>query len=111
MAAILVTITTRSAQEAETIGLAAVVRRLAASAQIEPIAKTIYRWKGSVEEHEEHRLTLFTRPERWDALVSLVVEMHSYELPQVVASPIVLGSAAFLAWIEENSSEAEAPIG
>ena len=104
---ILVHITTRSAEEAEALGAAAVARRLAASAQVEPITTSHYRWKGTIHSHPEHRVTLFTRAALWDTIVAFVRASHSYELPQILATPIALGLPEFLAWIDENTSTRE----
>ncbi|MDC0742291.1 divalent-cation tolerance protein CutA [Polyangium mundeleinium] len=104
---ILVHITTRSAEEAEALGAAAVARRLAASAQVEPITTSHYRWRGAIHAHPEHRVTLFTRAALWDVIVAFVRANHSYELPQIVATPIALGLPEFLAWIDENTSTRE----
>jgi len=103
---VLVHITTRSAEEAEAIGALAVERRLAASAQIEALVATHYRWKGEVFRHTEHRLTLFSRASLWDEIVALVRRHHSYELPQIVATPITQGIPEFLSWIDESTSRA-----
>lgn len=107
MSRILMVITTRSLEEAEAIGKACVERKLAASAQIEPIAKTIYRYKGEIHSHAEARLTLLTRQTCAEAIISLVRELHSYELPQIIALPIAAGLTEFLGWIDENTGDAE----
>ncbi|MDI1482426.1 divalent-cation tolerance protein CutA [Polyangium sp. y55x31] len=104
---ILVHVTTRSPEEAEALGAAAVAQRLAASAQIEPITTSHYRWKGAIHAHPEHRVTLFSRAALWDAIVAFVRANHSYELPQIVATPISLGLPEFLSWIDENTSALE----
>jgi periplasmic divalent cation tolerance protein len=104
---ILVQITTRSAEEAEALGAAAVARRLAASAQVEPITTSHYRWKGEVHHHPEHRVTLFSRAGLWDAIVQFVRASHSYELPQIVATPLAMARPEFFAWIDENTGASE----
>lgn len=108
MSHILVIITTRSIEEAETLGRACVEQRLAASAQIEAITKSIYRFKGSVHSHEEARLSLFTKQATFDAIVAFIRQRHSYELPQIIALPIVRGLNEFLGWMDENTGKGEA---
>nr|WP_240808109.1 divalent-cation tolerance protein CutA [Polyangium spumosum] len=100
---LLVHVTTRSAEEAEALGTAAVARRLAASAQVEAITTTHYRWKGALHAHPEHRVTLVSRAGLWDEIVAFVRATHSYELPQIVATPIAVGLPEFFAWIDENT--------
>jgi len=104
---VLVHVTTGSAEEAEALGAAAVARRLAASAQVEAITTSHYRWKGAILAHPEHRVTLFSRVALWDEIVAFVRAAHSYELPQIVATPITLGLPEFLAWIDENTTPEE----
>lgn len=99
---VIVLVTTGSRDEAARIAEAAVSRRLAGSAQLCPL-RTWYRWKGSVHEADEQQVSLFTRRDRVDELEALVREHCSYELPQVVAIPIVEGSAEFLRWIDDAS--------
>ncbi|MEM7158452.1 MAG: divalent-cation tolerance protein CutA [Myxococcota bacterium] len=101
---VVVQVTAGSRSEAERIAAAAVEQRLAASAQVSAL-RTWYRWKGAVHEADEHRVDLFTRAARFDALAELVKGMHSYELPQVVAVPLRDGTPEFLAWIEDGSTE------
>jgi periplasmic divalent cation tolerance protein len=100
---ILVQVTTRTAEEAEALGAAAVARRLAASAQVEAISTTHYRWKGAIHAHPEYRVTFFSRAALWDEIVAFVRATHSYELPQIVATPVVRGLPEFLSWIDENT--------
>lgn len=99
---VIVLVTVGDREEAARIAAAAVERRLAGSAQLSSL-RTWYRWKGGVEEADEIQVSLFTRRERFEELAALVRELHSYELPQIVAVPIVEGTAAFLQWIDDTS--------
>jgi periplasmic divalent cation tolerance protein len=64
--------------------------------------ESVYRWKGAVEEASECLLLAKTTRGRFDPLQSAVRELHSYELPEVVALPIVDGVEAYLSWIETS---------
>ncbi|MCX4247423.1 divalent-cation tolerance protein CutA [Paraliomyxa miuraensis] len=97
---VVVKVTTGSRQEAETIAQTLVEKRLAASGQVAAL-RTWYRWQGGVEESEEWQVSLFTRHDRFDAVAKAVRELHAYELPQVVAVPLVAGTEEFLRWIDE----------
>ncbi len=97
---IVVQITASSRDEAEGIARALVERRLAGSAQVSPL-RTVYRWQGRIREEDEVLVRAFTRDDRFGAIAELVGELHSYELPQVVALPIAAGTPGFLRWIEE----------
>ena len=89
-------------RDAERIARALVDERLAACVNIVPGAVSIYRWKGNVEQEPEQILMIKTLAERVDALKRRLLELHPYELPEVVVIPIVGGHAAYLEWIEEQ---------
>ncbi len=97
-----VTITAASREEAETIARAVVEKRLAACVNIVLGVQSIYRWQGKVEEAREWMLLVKTTAATFAALQKLVKEMHSYECPCIVASPIVAGDAAYLAWVRDS---------
>jgi periplasmic divalent cation tolerance protein len=101
---VVVQVTTGSREEAERIARTLVERRLAGSGQVSPL-RTWYRWQGRVHEADEHLVSLFTRRDRFDAVAQAVRELHGYELPQVVAVPLVEGTPEFLRWIDESCEE------
>lgn len=101
---VVVQVTTGTRDEAERIARTLVERRLAASGQVAPL-RTWYRWQGRVHEADEHVVSLFTRRDRFTAVAHAVRELHSYALPQIVAVPLVEGTAEFLAWIDEGCAE------
>ena len=87
------------------IGRALVEERLAASANAVPGVRSVYRWGGAVREASEALLVVKTASDRVAALAARVRDLHPYELPAVVALPVVDGSAAYLDWIAAESSE------
>lgn len=96
--------TAGSEEEAERIGAALVERRLAACVQVlGPIASR-YRWQGEVETAREWICLAKTEASRYPQLEAAIRELHSYEEPEIVAIPIVAGSAGYLAWIDEGLS-------
>lgn len=104
---IVVLATTRDAAEAERIAERAVTSRLASSAQVSAV-RSWYRWEGQVQRTAEHEVRLFTRAACFDALAALIRTLHGYEVPQIVALPIVRGTPDFLNWIDETSEVAVA---
>ena len=94
---------TDSRAEAVEIAQAAVEARLAACAQVAgPIAST-YWWEDELERAEEW-LVIFKLPaDRYQALADFLSEHHSYDEPEIIATPIVDGSAAYLSWIAEET--------
>jgi len=89
-------------RDAERIARALVDERLAACVNIVPGVVSIYRWKGNVEQEPELMLVIKTLAERVEALKARLVQLHPYELPEVVVIPIGGGHAPYLAWIEEQ---------
>jgi periplasmic divalent cation tolerance protein len=95
--------TTDSRAEAVELARGAVEGRLAACAQVSgPVAST-YWWEGTVERAEEWLLSLKLPAGGYQALADFLARSHSYDEPEIVATPIVAGSAAFLTWIEEET--------
>ncbi len=102
MAHVVCFVTASSRGEARRIGDAVVEERLAACANIlGPVAST-YWWKGKVARDLEVLLILKTRRVLLASLTSRVRALHSYEVPEVIAFPIVGGNSAYLKWIDES---------
>ena len=94
--------TTGSEEEAERISAALVERRLAACVQvIGPISST-YRWQGKVESSREWLCLAKAEASGYAALEAAIRELHSYDEPEIVATPIVAGSQGYLAWLAQN---------
>ena len=91
-----------SVEEAERIGRAVVEERLAACINILSPVRSIYRWKGAIEEANEVAAILKTTAASADALITRVAALHSYDVPCIVTWPIdkVLGSYA--EWVEDS---------
>lgn len=92
-------VTAADAAEAERIGEAVVEARLAACANVLDGMRSIFRWQGSVQKGREAILILKTREDLFEDLKQLIVSLHSYELPCVVALPIAAGHEPFLDWV------------
>jgi periplasmic divalent cation tolerance protein len=99
---ILVLTTCASEQEAERIARALVERRLAACVNILRGLRSLYRWKGALQEDEECLLLVKSRRDLFDRLRAEIESLHSYELPEVVALAIVEGSEGYLSWLERE---------
>jgi len=103
---IVVLVTCGSVREARRIARELVERRLAACGNIiEAQLRSIYRWKGKVQSAQECLLLIKTSRGRFGALQVEVKRLHSYEVPEIIALPIVAGSTEYLKWIEECVSE------
>jgi periplasmic divalent cation tolerance protein len=94
--------TTGTRHDAEQIASELVSRRLAGCVQITgPIIST-FRWQGKVETAEEWMCTVKTSLAQLDAIQRLFREIHPYEVPEVIATPIIDGDAAYLKWLGEQ---------
>ncbi len=94
--------TTGSEEEAERIAAALVERRLAACLQIVGPIASRYRWQGKVETAREWLCLAKTEVSRYAEVESAIRELHSYDEPEIVATPIVAGSAGYLSWLSES---------
>jgi len=97
-----VSTTTGTRDVAEQIAVELVDRRLAACVQIGGPIQSTYRWRGKVESTEEWTCTAKTSREQWAAIQALLKELHPYEVPELIATPIVDGSEAYLKWLAEQ---------
>jgi len=104
MTAMLVYVTCENEGEAVKIARAAVGERLAACANILGAVRSLYWWQGKLEEAGEVALILKTRGELAAKLAERVKELHSYEVPDISALPIVDGNPDYLAWIAAETS-------
>jgi periplasmic divalent cation tolerance protein len=102
--ALLVLITTGSQEEAEKIARKLVEERLAACVNIVPQVRSLFWWENKVSEEEEVLLIVKTRRSRFGALVLRVKALHSYQVPEIIALPIVEGSLSYLQWIDKSTS-------
>jgi len=97
---LVVLVTAASREEAERIAEGLVEAMIAACATIIPSATSVYRWEGRVERAREWLLIIKTRSDVLDELVERVRALHSYEVPEVLALPVVGGSETYLRWLD-----------
>jgi periplasmic divalent cation tolerance protein len=98
----LVLVTCGSRGEAQRIAREIVARRLAACANLlEMPVQSVYRWKGKVEKAREFLLLIKTSAGRLAEVEAEVKRLHSYDVPEFIALPIVAGSSPYLRWLDE----------
>lgn len=94
--------TVDSEEEAERISTALVERRLAACVQVlGPIASR-YRWQGEIEQAREWQCLAKTEAGRYEEVEAAIRELHSYEEPEIIATPIATGSRGYLDWVSDG---------
>ncbi len=77
-------------------------RRLAACVQIVGPILSRYRWQGKVEQAREWQCLVKTEAGRYREVEAAIREIHSYDEPEIIATPILAGSAGYLGWISES---------
>jgi periplasmic divalent cation tolerance protein len=93
-----------SRDEADRIATTLVDRRLAACVQIVGPVRSVYRWQGAIEHSEEWLCQIKTTDVLFAAVEGAIREVHSYDCPEIIATPIVDGSEAYLKWLAEQTS-------
>ena len=89
-------------EDAEEMARALVEKRLAACVQIVGPVHSTYRWKGDVKTAREWLCLIKSRGDLYEKLERAILEMHSYETPEIIAVPITAGSKRYLEWLEEQ---------
>ena len=88
--------------DAERIARALVDARLAACVNVVPGARSFYRWNGAVEDAAECLLVIKSSRALFVALRAAVEKAHPYEVPELIAFPIVEGAPNYLEWLSQN---------
>ena len=99
--AIVVFMTAANGEEATRLAEMLVGAHLAACVQILPEIESVYRWQGKIERSSEVLLLAKTTRGKFDDLEREVRALHSYDTPEIVAVPIVIGSASYLEWLSK----------
>ena len=97
---LVVLMTAGSQEEADRLADALVVNGLAACVNVIPGVTSVYRWEGELQRDQEWLLVAKSHRDALNEFVRCVYTIHSYEVPEVVALPVVGGSQAYLSWID-----------
>jgi len=97
-----VVVTYPGKEEAKRAAELLIKKRLAACVQVYGPVESTYWWKGKVESSPEWVLTAKTKREAYGELERLVRESHPYDLPQIIALPIIDGLKEYLEWVEKE---------
>ena len=95
-------ITTDSAGEARKIAEALLEQKKAACVNIVPGVESVFRWEGKVDSARENLLVVKTKASLLDEVVNLVKKVHSYDVPEIIALPIIGGNKDYLDWIGKS---------
>ena len=102
---IVVFITVPDEEMAVAIARALIETRLAACANLIKGVRSIYSWQGNIEDDTEVLMIIKTRKELFDKLKLKVKELHSYEVPEVIAFPIIAGLDDYLKWLRNSTGD------
>jgi periplasmic divalent cation tolerance protein len=97
--AIQIVTTTGSRQEADKIAEALVARRLAACVQVGGPITSTYRWQGKIETSQEWVCTIKTRRLHYASVEAAIAELHSYDVPEILAFSALAGGQKYLGWL------------
>ena len=100
--AIQVATTTAEKKDAEALAQAVLQRRLGACAQLSGPIESRYWWNGRIESASEWILTIKTRRDLYKSLEKLLLDLHPYDQPEIIATPIVEVSSGYLKWLNEQ---------
>ena len=98
----IVLVTTASETEARKIANHLVDIQLAACVALTPI-QSIYRWQGTIHSDAEYQLAIKTDLALFEQIAAQITQQHSYDLPEIIAVPIVKSTEAYGQWIEEQT--------
>lgn len=96
-----VMVTVSSQKEGETIASSIIEARMAACVTLLPV-NSIYTWQNQIHSASEWQLLIKTDLSQFSQLEKQIRELHSYEVPEIIALPIVAGSQPYLKWMNDN---------
>ncbi len=102
MGALVVITTVGTEEEANRLAEEMVARRHAACVNIVPVHRSVYRWQGKICDDREYLLVIKTLEQEYEAVAATLRELHSYELPEILALSVSRGDARFLDWIAQS---------
>ncbi|MEU3835717.1 divalent-cation tolerance protein CutA [Streptomyces microflavus] len=98
--------TTDSEEKAHELAQGAVEGRLAACAQISAPVTSVYRWQNAIESSQEWQVLFKTAAERYEELEEYLQGAHDYDTPEIIAIPVIRGSARYLGWVTAETAPA-----
>jgi periplasmic divalent cation tolerance protein len=98
---LIVFVTASSEPQARRIARKLLQSKLAACVNFVPV-DSMFAWKGSIQEEDEILMIIKTRTDAFDALADAVKSAHSYDTPEIIALPVVLGSREYMRWIDNE---------
>jgi periplasmic divalent cation tolerance protein len=95
--------TTDSLEAAQSLARHLVTQRVAACVQVVGPVRSCYRWQGEIQNDEEWQCVAKTRADAFQRLDSAIREVHTYDVPEILATPVVAGSREYLEWVDQQT--------
>ena len=111
MSGLIVITTVGDEEQALLIARELVARRLAACVNVISGMRSVYRWQGKICRDSEYLLVVKTLSSEYDGVAAAIRELHSYELPEILAFAASQGDARFLDWIRESVDKSRVVAG
>jgi periplasmic divalent cation tolerance protein len=102
---IVVLTTCNSQEQGAQLARHLIEHRLAACVSIVTGARSFYRWRGEIEQAAEVVLIVKSRRDVFEKLRDAIVQLHSDEIPEVIALPVVDGSEGYLSWLDRELAQ------
>ncbi|MFA4988925.1 MAG: divalent-cation tolerance protein CutA [Candidatus Omnitrophota bacterium] len=99
---IIIFVTVKDKRQARKISSALLENKLAACVNISGSVDSLFFWRGKAERAKEFLLLIKSRKEKFKSIVKLVSSLHSYEVPEIVAVPVISGNGPYLRWIDAS---------
>lgn len=99
---IVVILSTVPQEKSEAMARALLDKRLVACINTLPV-RSFYHWKGEFCDDQEQLLILKTTQKKVEKVIAAIKEMHPYEVPEIIALPVIAGHAPYLAWVHEET--------
>ncbi|MGH3843662.1 MAG: divalent-cation tolerance protein CutA [Pseudonocardiaceae bacterium] len=100
---VIVASTTATEEAARALAAGAIEAKLGACAQIVGPITSVFRWEGEVQTEQEWRVEIKTATDRVAALTEHIKANHSYDVPEIIATPVTGGSAEYLSWLVDET--------
>jgi periplasmic divalent cation tolerance protein len=97
---IVIFVTASNKREAQKIAAGLIKQRLAACVNIMDKVDSVFFWEGKIQKAKESLLIIKSKKEKMSKVVKLVKSLHSYEVPEIIALPVIAGDKPYLRWID-----------
>ncbi|MDD5109142.1 MAG: divalent-cation tolerance protein CutA [Candidatus Omnitrophica bacterium] len=99
---IIILVTASNKKEAQCIAISLISSKLAACVNIVDKVDSLFFWEGKIDRAKECLLVIKSKKAKLSKIIKLVKSLHSYEVPEIIAIPIVTGSSSYLRWIDAS---------